>query len=209
MSIHHPQGTTFRRRCSFRCDGHRDPWGLTLGELSAGQLRNRLFKNVNDIQHLHQHDSDFSTVSPHLLTLQFNGKNMYFVWFADLWPESGHWWRFSEQWEDVRAVWADPQAAAETLHWVDAASVSEQKKEKKKLFLFTVKRHNLIFTLRSLSLKRFPSWYKLSFTPSKRMSLLNKYLQQLFDGPCKGVSSSCPLVGFSQCPLVVFLFSNL
>lgn len=99
---------------------------------------------------------DFSTVSPHLLTLQPNGKNMYFVWIADLWPESSHWWRFSEQWEDVRAVWADPQTAAETLHWVDAASVSEQKKrKKKKLFLFTVKRHNLIWTLCSFSLKGF------------------------------------------------------
>lgn len=32
------------------------------------------------------------------------------------------------------------------------------------------------------------------------MSLLNKYLQQLFEGPCKGVSSSRPLVWFLCVP---------
>ncbi|XP_019116415.2 phosphatidylinositol 4-phosphate 3-kinase C2 domain-containing subunit gamma [Larimichthys crocea] len=42
-------------------------------------------------------------------------------------------------------------------------------------------------------LPQFPSWYKMSFTPSKRMSLLNKYLKQLFDGPCKGNEFVCSL----------------
>uniref|UniRef100_A0A096M250 Phosphatidylinositol-4-phosphate 3-kinase catalytic subunit type 2 gamma n=1 Tax=Poecilia formosa TaxID=48698 RepID=A0A096M250_POEFO len=34
-------------------------------------------------------------------------------------------------------------------------------------------------------LPQFPSWYKMSFTPQKRKALLNTYLKQLFDGPCK------------------------
>ncbi|XP_070827978.1 phosphatidylinositol 3-kinase C2 domain-containing subunit gamma, partial [Chaetodon trifascialis] len=42
-------------------------------------------------------------------------------------------------------------------------------------------------------LPEFPSWYKLSFTPGKRMSQLNKYLKQLFEGPCKGNEFVCSL----------------
>ncbi|XP_073328066.1 phosphatidylinositol 3-kinase C2 domain-containing subunit gamma [Pagrus major] len=42
-------------------------------------------------------------------------------------------------------------------------------------------------------LPQFPSWYKMSFSPSKRMSLLNKYLKQLFEGPCKGNEIVCSL----------------
>ncbi|TKS73615.1 Phosphatidylinositol 4-phosphate 3-kinase C2 domain-containing subunit gamma [Collichthys lucidus] len=42
-------------------------------------------------------------------------------------------------------------------------------------------------------LPQFPSWYKMSFTPARRVSLLNKYLKQLFDGPCKGNEFVCSL----------------
>ncbi|XP_077452589.1 phosphatidylinositol 3-kinase C2 domain-containing subunit gamma isoform X1 [Stigmatopora argus] len=43
------------------------------------------------------------------------------------------------------------------------------------------------------AMPQFPSWYMLSFTTNRKMTLLNKYLKQLFEGPCIGNEFVCSL----------------
>ncbi|KAF7663980.1 hypothetical protein LDENG_00192830 [Lucifuga dentata] len=42
-------------------------------------------------------------------------------------------------------------------------------------------------------LPQFPSWYMRSFKPGRKVVLLNEYLKQLFEGPCKGNEFVCSL----------------
>lgn len=107
-----------------------------------------------------------------------------------LWLESDHRWRRHQEREDVQPVWAHPQAAAEVLHRVDVAAVSHAAGCTACRPSCPSHSHSCVSSAR----QRFPKWFKLSFTPSRRMSLLNKYLKQLFEGPCKGVSSCFSLL---------------
>lgn len=67
-------------------------------------------------------------------------------------------------------------------------------------------------------LPQFPKWFNLKFTTARKVSLLNNYLKELFEGPCKGNEFVCSLfldgpgvgaesVPTGMCPQIQLLIS--